>query len=68
MSCHPVRCRCRACLYLSALYKEVLSSLRSHQYVTDSQLARLAYYEPDLEDLKHDCGQPCCKHYQQTLL
>ena len=38
----------------------------SYQYVIDGQLARLAYYGPDTEDLNHDCGQMCCRCYQQT--
>ena len=61
------RCRCCTCLYFSAMYREIVSSLKSHQHVINSQLARLAYYEPDPENLKHDCGQICCRHYQQTI-
>ena len=61
------RCRCRACLYFSAMYREIVLSLKTHQYVINSQLARLAYYEPDPDDRKHDCGQTSCKRYQQTI-
>ena len=60
------RCRCRACLYFSAMYKEITSSLKSYEYVIDGQLARLAYYGPDTEEMNHDCGQRCCRRYQQT--
>ena len=60
----PTRCGCRPCLYFAAMYEEIHCSNQMTKYLNESQLARLSYYEPDEDDLDHDCGSSACECFK----
>ena len=60
----PTRCGCRPCLYFAAMYEEIHYSNQMYRSVNEAQLARLSYYEPDEDDLDHDCGSSACERFK----
>ena len=60
----PTHCGCRPCLYFAAMFEEARYTIQMYQSVNQAQLARLSYYEPDEDDLDHDCGSSACERFK----